>query len=140
MRKKSSKKAKDDPVVRDWKPLLGAVRDVVDWSLDIAVRLARGIDEDVVAIENVRASFHGWLDGKPTEIEVNDLLVTFGTILAAIEIDLGIDSSSAVSPMQAIADSLPTLCFPGVERCHENTVVIRRCPGARGRATCRCAA
>ncbi len=136
---RSTKKKKEGSVVRDWKPLLGAMKDVIDWALDIAVALAKDLTDDREAIEKVRASFHAWLDGRPSEIEIADLLVTFGTILAAIEVDLGIDSSSALSPMQAVVESLPVLRFPGRERACADTVVIRKCPGARIR-NCRFAA
>jgi hypothetical protein len=120
-------------VVRDWKPVLGAMTDVIDWALDIAVALAKGIEEDQAAIEKVRASFHAWMGGRPTEIEVSDLLVTFGTILAAIEIDLDIDSSAVIAPLEAMADAVPVVRFPGVERSATETVVTRKCPGARAR-------
>ena len=129
------------PVVRDWKPLLTAMKDVLDWALDIAVALAKDIEDDREAIQKVRASFHAWLDGRPSEMELSDLLVTFGTILAAIEIDLGIDSTSAIAPMQAVAGALPVLHFPGVERGRATTAVVRRCPGDRAStSTCRLAA
>jgi hypothetical protein len=136
---RSTKRKKQGSVVRDWKPLLEAMKDVIDWALDIAVALAKDLDEDKDAIEKVRSSFHAWLDGRPSEIEISDLLVTFGTILAAIEIDLGIDSTAALSPMQAVAESLPVLRFPARERATADTVVIRKPSKPRFR-NCRFAA
>ena len=123
-------------VVRDWQPLFAAINDVIDWALDIAVKLAsRHCPEDIEAIEKVRACFHAWLDGKPCEMDTNDLLITLATILAAIEIDLGIDSVELLEPLRAVVAMQPTrprtLHFPGATRDELPTVRIRRFPGRR---------
>jgi hypothetical protein len=126
-KKKTSERGK---VVTDWQPLFAAIKDVIDWALDIAVKLAsRHCPEDIEAIEKVRTCFHAWLDGKPSEMEVDDLLLTIATILAQIDIDLGIDGVDLLAPLKALLDGpvhLPrTLYFPGVARDELPTVVIR---------------
>jgi hypothetical protein len=134
-KQKKAPRSRNKIVVRDWKPLFAAVNDVIDWALDIAVKLSRDLPEEIESIEKVRVCFHAWLAGKPCEMDTNDLLITLGTILAAIEIDLGIDSVELLTPLRTMLDApseLPrVLRFPGVERTHTQTVVIRRCPGAR---------
>lgn len=124
-----------DAVVNDWQPLFAAMKDVIDWALDIAVRLARDYDEDVEAIERVRVAFHAWLEGRPCEMDTRDLLLTFATILSQIEIDLGIDSTPALEPLSAVLAMQPTksraLRFPGAARDELPTVIIRRFPGRR---------
>ena len=120
-------------VVRDWAPLLHAISDVIDWALDIGVALSRDTPDDVDAIEGVRDCFHAWLDGEPCDMELSDLLLTFGTILAAIQLELGIDSAEVIHPPRPGVPRrfTPTLHCPGVERPHRTSVVIRKCPGAR---------
>ena len=132
--KKNDKKNRQRRV-HDWQPLFAAIKDVIDWSLDIAAKLSRHDPEDLEAIEKVRVCFHAWLDGRPCDMDVNDLLVTFATILSAIEIDLGIDSVELLAPLRALVDAPSTLprvlrC-PGATRDEQPTVVIRRFPGRR---------
>ena len=136
-KKKKGKKTSSgrDSIVNDWQPLFAAVKDVIDWALDIAVKLSRGYDEDIEAIENVRACFHAWLDGRPCDMDTRDLLLTFATILSAIEIDLGIESVELLEPLRSLVAVQPTLprvlhC-PGATRDEHPTVVIRRFPGRR---------
>ena len=136
-KKKDTQKASlgRESVVDDWQPLFAAVKDVIDWALDIAVKLSRHCPDDIDAIENVRVCFHAWLDGKPSEMEVNDLLLTIATILSAIELDLGIDSVEMLAPLRshiAMQPTMPrTLHFPGATRDEKPTVVIRRFPRHR---------
>ena len=67
-----------------------------------------------------RWSVEAWLAGKPCEMDTNDLLITLATILAAIEVDLGIDSVELLTPLRTMLDApseLPRVIrFPGVER------------------------
>ncbi|MBV8758675.1 MAG: hypothetical protein JO257_15420 [Deltaproteobacteria bacterium] len=123
-----------DSLVNDWQPLFAAVKDVIDWALDIAVKLSRDFDEDIEAIERVRVAFHAWLDGRPSEMDVNDVLLTVATILAQIEIDLGIDSAEMLTPMRSVIGyrgPSSVLRFPGATRDELDTVVIRRLPRRR---------
>ena len=132
--KKKTRAIGRDSVVNDWQPLFAAVKDVIDWALDIAVKLSRDFDEDIEAIERVRVAFHAWLDGRPSEMDVNDVLLTVATILAQIDIDLGIDSADMLGPMRSVIGyrgPSSVLRFPGATRDELDTVVIRRLPRRR---------
>jgi hypothetical protein len=106
----------------------GALRDVVDWAIDLAQRLARDSEEEVDALDEVRARFHDWLDGAETEIDFFDLWITLGSILDRIERALDPD---AVDLFAVIASQLGDLGHPrlmrfpahrterGVIRCHD---------------------
>src|SRR5260221_9360731 len=85
-------------VVRDWQPLFARLLDAIDWALDIAVKLARDYDEEIEAIERVRENLHAWLEGRHVDIDMDDVLTTLGILFAAIDIDLGIDSSPVMEP------------------------------------------
>jgi hypothetical protein len=115
-------------VVRDWQPLFARLLDAIDWALDIAVKLARDYDEEIEAIERVRENLHAWLDGRHVEIDMDDVLTTLGILFAAIDIDLGIDSSPVMEPLRGFPS---TLHFPGAARDEPPTVVIRRFPRRR---------
>ena len=132
---KAPRRAGGGPIVHDWQPLFAAIKDVIDWSLDIAAKLSRDYTEDLEAIEKVRTCFHAWLDGRPCEMDVSDLLLTFATILSAIEIDLGIESVELLAPLRALVTAPATLPrvlrLPGATRDEHATVVIRRFPGRR---------
>jgi hypothetical protein len=101
----------------DWDQLFEVFDDVIEWALDLAVKLSRGYDEDVDAVENVRAFFRAWRDGEPCDVPVTDVLMTIATILSAIELDLGIESVSLLAPLRsAIEGPLglpPMLHLPG---------------------------
>ena len=121
--------------VRDWQPLFAQLIDVVDWALDIATRLARDYEDDQDSIENVRTFVRGWLDGRPVEVPLTDVLSTVAILLSAIELDLGIDSVSLLAPLRTFLDTpsqLPAvLRCPGVAHDDKRTVTIRRFPGRR---------
>jgi len=119
----------------DWGSLFQRLSGVIDWALDIAAKLARDDDEDLDAIENVRAFVDGWLDGRRAEVPLSDLLTTIAILFAAIEIDLGVDSVSLLAPLRTMLDMPsvlpPVLRCPGARRDGEHTVRIRRLPGRR---------
>jgi hypothetical protein len=106
--KKNDKKNRQRRI-HDWQPLFAAIKDVIDWALDIAVQLSRDFPDDVESIEKVRLCFHAWLDGHPCEMDLNDLLLTFAAILSAIEVDLGIRSVEVLAPLRALVDAPSTL-------------------------------
>jgi hypothetical protein len=109
-------------VVRDWQPLFERLQDAIDWALDIAVKLARDIDEDLEAIERTRGYVRAWLEGRRVDIDTRDVLTTLAVLFAAIEIDLGIDSSPMLEPLRF---SERMLHLPGAARDELPTVVIR---------------
>jgi hypothetical protein len=74
--------------------LVDAMRDLCDWSLDIAQRLARESEDDVAAIERVRCALHAWIDGEPTEIDLFDLSMTLASIFSNIDDELDRDEEA----------------------------------------------
>ena len=123
----------------DWGSLFQQLSGVIDWALDIAAKLAGDDDEDLDAIENVRAFVHGWLDGRRAEVPLTDLLTTIAILFAAIEIDLGIESVELLAPLRTMLDTPsvlpPVLRCPGAFRDGDSTVRIRRFPGRRRNAS-----
>lgn len=108
---------------REWHRLFAHLRDALDWALDLAKKLARDDEEEREAIERTRGYVHAWLTGRPAEVDMRDVLTTLAIIFAAIEIDLGIDTSAVLHPLR----SLPTFIhLPGAAHEERGTVVIRR--------------
>ena len=122
------KKEKQEPKksrraeVRDWQPLFERLQDAIDWALDIAKHLAREIEEDVDAIERTRGYVRGWLEGRRVDVDMNDILTTLAVLFAAMEIDLGIDSSPMLATL-ALGERM--LHLPGAARDELPTIVIR---------------
>jgi hypothetical protein len=114
--------------VRDWQPLFGRLRDATDWALDITRSLARDYDEEIAAVERVRGYVHGWLDGRRVDIDLSDVLTTLAILFAAIELDLGIDTSPVLAPLRTLPE---VIRLPGAARDELPTVVIRRAPCRR---------
>lgn len=109
-------------VVRDWQPLFKRLQDAIEWALDIAVKLARDYEEEIEAIERVRGYVRGWLEGRRIDIDMNDVLTALAILFAAIELDVGIDSSPLVQAMRGLPAKLH---LPGAARDEMSTVVIR---------------
>ena len=135
-RKKAPRAAQiDRNTVQDWEPLFGKLTELVDWALDIAAKLSRDDDEDLISINRVREFVHGWLEGRRAEVPLTDLLTTIAILFSAIELDLGIDSVSLLAPLRTMLETpavLPALLrCPGVAHREQSTVVIRRFPGRR---------
>lgn len=110
-------------VVRDWKALFARLRDTINWALDIARTLANHDEEELEAIERTRRYLHDWLDGRPVEIDMDDVLTTLTILFAALELDLGIDSSAVLRPLRSFPSFIR---LPGAAREERGTVVIRR--------------
>ena len=118
-------------VVRDWQPLFARLQDAIEWTLDIAVKLARDYEEEIEAIERVRGYVHAWLEGRHVDIDMNDVYTTLAILFAAIELDTGIDSSPLIEAMRGGPSMLH---LPGAARDALPTVVIRRVPLRRRNA------
>ncbi len=69
----------------DWALLFRAFHDASDWVLDIAAHTARSYPDEVAAVERVRNFMRARSAGRPARVRVDDLLFTFGLMLAAIE-------------------------------------------------------
>ena len=117
--------------VRDWQPLFARLQDAIDWALDIARRLAADYDEELEAIERVRGYVRAWLEGRRVDIDMNDVYTTLAILFAAIELDVGIDSSPVIAAMRGLPASI---YLPGAVRDELPTVVIRRIPLRRRNA------
>ena len=91
--KKTDKKHKDAAHGRsaarlDWSPVWDALDDMLEWALDIGVDRARD-DGEVEAIENVRDFLRASIDGEAASLRIDDFVFTLGTVLSALERDLG---------------------------------------------------
>ncbi len=93
----------------DWRPLLMAFRDAMEWALDIASALARDFPEEVAAVERVRSYLRKRMAGVPADLDPTDLLFTFGLLMGAIERDIG----PIVKRVGAAVS--PAMWFPGVD-------------------------
>lgn len=114
--------------VRDWRPVLRRLHDAIEWALDLAVKLAVDIDEDIEAIERTRGYVRAWIEGDPVDVDMDDVLTTLAILFAAIELDLGIDSSPMIDSLR-LAEHM--LHLPGSPFHTSPTVVIRRVPRRR---------
>ena len=115
-------------MVRDWDAVFMHLQDSIDWALDIAVKLADGDKDELVAIERVREYARAWLEGEAVEVDMSDVWTTLAILFAAIELDVGIDSSPLLEPLR----EYPTkLHLPGAAHDERHTVVIRRIPRRR---------
>ena len=71
----------------DWTRLFQAFHEALEWTLDVAVRLARHYPEEVATVERVREFVRARIAGEPADIGVDDVLFTFGLVVGAIERD-----------------------------------------------------
>jgi hypothetical protein len=126
--------AMEDAGDLDWKPLYHALRDSIEWALDIAAKLAAPYPEEVEAIENVRSFVRAKLANQPAQVRLVDVMLTFGIIIAAIERDLGPESRTLLAPMHfAVTNSMASLPrvirIPAASELWEPSVT-HHCPGA----------
>jgi hypothetical protein len=74
----------------DWKPLMAAFQDALEWALDVAADFARGYPDEVAAVERVRDYLLLSIAGFPVdEPSFHDLAFTFALLVGAIERDRG---------------------------------------------------
>lgn len=124
---------------RLWGPLMHRFQDLIEWALDIAVTLAGDFDEEIAAIERVRAYVRAWLSGRRIDVEMDDVFTTLAILFAAIEIDesyRGDDADEAdddtdTEPMLAPHRTCPHVRLPGADHDRVPSVVIRRFPRHR---------
>jgi hypothetical protein len=125
---KHSRGASAGRVVRDWDEVFMHLQDAIDWALDIAIKLADGDEEEIEAIERVRGYAQSWLEGDQVDVDMSDVWTTLAILFAAIETDVGIDSSPLLEPLRRYPTKLH---LPGAARDERPTVVIRRAPRFR---------
>jgi hypothetical protein len=68
-----------------WMPLFAALREAVDWSLQVALSLAAPYPEEAAAVEKVRSYVKAKLAGRTADLHIDDALLTLGILIAAIE-------------------------------------------------------
>lgn len=87
----------------DWTSLFAAFQDAFEWALDVAIAIARDYPEEVEAVERVRTFMRARIAGDMSHVRVDDILFTFGLLMAAIERDLGpigANASALEPPLQ----------------------------------------
>jgi hypothetical protein len=117
----------------NWKTLYTALRDAVEWALDLASKLAAPYPDEQDAVERVRAFVDARLAGLTAELDVNDVLLTLGILIAAIEVP-----TPAVLALGAIGTDGGAL--PDAHRWPAGfplgeTPVVHHCPGAQSVVT-----
>jgi hypothetical protein len=113
---------------KTWKPLYAALRDAVEWALDLASRIAAPYPEEQDAVERVRAFVNARLAGIPADLDVNDVMLTLGILIAAIELPALEDIS-----MRAIGTdggALPDAHRWPAGSPHGELPLVHHCPGA----------
>ncbi len=86
-----------DPLLVNGSQLLRAVREPVEWLLELARRLAGDDPVDIAAVARVHAAFCARLRGLPAHLRSSDLLIVLGLLLTALD-------PSVV--MRAVADTI----------------------------------
>jgi len=69
----------------DWSVMLRAFPDAGEWLLDVAAHTAREFPDEVATVERVRTFMRARNAGRLAHLRIEDLLFTFGLVLAAIE-------------------------------------------------------
>ncbi|MEJ7598512.1 MAG: hypothetical protein WKG01_11430 [Kofleriaceae bacterium] len=105
----------------EWERLYHTFREGFEWALDVAANLARNFPEEADAVERVRTYMRKRLAGAPAHVRINDVLLTFGLLIGAIDRDLvrelvrdvGRDVVRAVGPIAR--DVISALQLPGAD-------------------------
>lgn len=74
-----------EPLLVTGAQLLNAVREPVEWLLDLARRLAGDDPVDAAAVARVHAAFCARLQGQPTHLRPSDLFIVLGLLLSALD-------------------------------------------------------
>jgi len=116
-RSKKKRRAPADGGPPHWERLYDAFREAFEWALDVAARLARDFPEEAEAVERVRAYMRKRLAGQPAHVCIDDVLLTFGLLIGAIDRDLVRelvrDVSRDVAPI--VRSVFAPLQFPGAD-------------------------
>ncbi|MEJ7597424.1 MAG: hypothetical protein WKG01_05900 [Kofleriaceae bacterium] len=86
--KKKQRHAPADGGPPHWERLYDTFREAFEWALDVAAKLARDFPEEAEAVERVRAYMRKRLAGEPAHVCIDDVLLTFGLMIGAIDRDL----------------------------------------------------
>jgi hypothetical protein len=74
-----------EPLLVNGAQLLGAVREPVEWLLNLARRLAGDDPVDSAAVARVHAAFCARLRGQPAHLRPSDLFIVLGMLLSALD-------------------------------------------------------
>lgn len=74
-----------EPLLVTGAQLLGAVREPVEWLLDLARRLAGDDPVDAAAVARVHEAFCARLRGQPAHLRPSDLFIVLGLLLSALD-------------------------------------------------------
>lgn len=74
-----------DPLLVNGSQLLHAVREPVEWLLELARRLAGDDPVDIAAVARVHAAFCARLRGQPAHLRSSDLFIVLGLLLTALD-------------------------------------------------------
>lgn len=74
-----------EPLLVNGAQLLGAVREPVEWLLNLARRLAGDDPVDAAAVARVHAAFCARLRGQPAHLRPSDLFIVLGMLLSALD-------------------------------------------------------
>jgi hypothetical protein len=84
--------------------LLLMLRAPVEWLLELADRLAAHVPEDQAAVRRVRSAFIARVAGRPIHLRTTDMLVVFGVLVGALDLDVVIDAVS-----RTLGDGIATM-------------------------------
>jgi hypothetical protein len=68
----------------DWRSLFAAFEDAFEWAIDVATAFARGYPEELAAVERLGTFMRARIAGRTAHVRVDDVLFTFGLVIAAI--------------------------------------------------------
>jgi hypothetical protein len=74
-----------EPLLVNGAQLLSAVREPIEWLLDLARRLAGDDPVDAAAVARVHAAFCARLQGQPAHVRPSDLFIVLGLLLSALD-------------------------------------------------------
>lgn len=77
--------AEAEPLLVNGAQLLSAVREPVEWLLDLARRLASDDPVDAAAVARVHKAFCARLRGQPAHLRPSDLFIVLGLLLSALD-------------------------------------------------------
>jgi hypothetical protein len=84
--------------------LLLMLRAPIEWLLELADRLAAHVPEDQAAVRRVRSAFIARVAGRPIHLRTTDMLVVFGVLVGALDLDVVIDAVS-----RTLGDGIATM-------------------------------
>jgi hypothetical protein len=107
--------------------LQAALREAVEWALDLASRIAAQYPEEASAVEKVRTFVRARLAGLPVDVDLDDVLITMGILIGAI--DRPPEDAAQMHAIGVDAVALPQQRWPTGPALWD-APVAHHCPGA----------